>query len=360
MSQLAARRKACAAGLRFPAIVRALIGLAECRVRCCLAAGLLGLLGGVALVEQGEAVKDSHAGVFRPGGMEPRDTRRALGHDAQALDGCLRAGAVDRSAPAGAQLGRLFEVLSTSETGREILRQARLRDVRVCVDDETDLLAYYFAGVRVIGVSTALSEGGKLAFLAHELAHVPQHPAYSDNRYYPPSDLVLLRRVREAAAEAVATRIAWELRENGYRAAWDERVATPYGDVARAFETAAAADRSAEGLLRATRAAFDCWFDAPWRLDVYDRMTLRHLARISEDAMGLVPPRYALIHSFLADIAWLNGRNFLIETGAPPLTGHAYAGSISGRNDARLERFLDRVTGSTTPFGTALVAGLVY
>ncbi len=116
--------------------------LAGRRLRCCLAAGLLGLIGGVALVGQGEAVKDSHASVFRPGGMEPGDTRGARGHDAQARDGCLRAGAVDRSAPARAQLGRLFEVLSTSQTGREILRQVRLRDVRVCVDDETDLLAY--------------------------------------------------------------------------------------------------------------------------------------------------------------------------------------------------------------------------
>ena len=137
-------------------------------------------------------------------------------------------------------------------------------------------------------------------------------------------------------------------------------MATPYGDVARAFETTAAADRSAEALLRATRAAFDCWFDAPWRLDVYDRMTLRHLARISEDAMGLVPPRYALTHSFLADIAWLISRNFLTESGATSLTGRACAGRISGRNDAHLERFLDRVTGSATPFGCALVAGLVY
>ncbi len=363
--QPAARHRARAAGFRLPALARApigmaLIGMMGRGLRCCLAVGVLGLVGAVGLVGQGDSVRDSHASRYRPGGMEPREARRALDHDALALDGCLRAGEVDRSAPARAQLGRLFEILSTSETGREILSEARLRDVRVCVDEQTDLLAYYFAGARVVGVSAALSEGGKLAFLAHELAHVPQHPAYSDNRYYPPDDLVLLRRVREAAAEAVATRIAWELRENGYDAPWDERAATPYGDVARAFETAVAADRSAEGLLRATRAAFDCWFDAPWRLDVYDRMTLGHLARISEDAMGLVPPRYALTHLFLADIAWLGGRNFLTETGAPALTGRAYAGRISGRNDARLERFRDRVTGYATAFGTALVAGLVY
>ena len=115
-------------------------------MRCCLVAGALGLIGAVALVGQGEAAKGSHASVFRPGGMEPVDTRGTRGHDAQARDGCLRAGAVDRSAPARAQPGRLFEVLSTSQTGREILRQVRLRDVRVCVDDEIDLLAYYTKG----------------------------------------------------------------------------------------------------------------------------------------------------------------------------------------------------------------------
>ena len=151
MSERAARHRARVAGRRLRAAVRTLAGMtgagmAGRRLRCCLAAGVLGLIGAVALFGQGEAVKDSHASVFRPGGMEPGDTRGARGHDAQARDGCLRAGAVDRSAPARAQLGRLFEVLSTSQTGREILRQARLRDVRVCVDDETDLLAYYTKG----------------------------------------------------------------------------------------------------------------------------------------------------------------------------------------------------------------------
>ena len=66
-------------------------------LRRCLAVGLLGLVGGVALVGQGAAVKDSHAGVFRPGGMAPCDTRRALAHDAQAPDGCLRAGTMPTS-----------------------------------------------------------------------------------------------------------------------------------------------------------------------------------------------------------------------------------------------------------------------
>ncbi len=119
-------------------------------------------------------------------------------------------------------------------------------------------------------------------------------------------------------------------------------------------------DRREATLLHAMRAAFDRWFDLPWRLNVYDRMTLRHLARISEDAMGLVPPRYALSHSFLTGIAWLNGRNFLSETGSRPLTESGYAGRISDRNDARLKRLLSRAVVSERPFGASLVAGLVY
>ena len=230
--------------------------------------------------------------------------------------------------------------------------------MQVCVDRQTELLAYYFAARRVVGVSAALSEGGKLAFLAHELAHVPQHPAHSDNRYFAPQELILLRRVREATAEAIATRIAWELRAGGYAAAWDEKMASAYGDVARAFAAEARTGGGEEGLLRASRAAFDRWFEAPWRRDVYDRMTLRHLARISKDSLGLVPPRYVMTHSFLTGIAWIDGRNFLSETGTRPLTGRVYAGRVSSVLARRLESFLNRATVSVTPFGVSPISGL--
>ena len=92
----------------------------------------------------------------------------------------------------------------------------------------------------VITVSAALAEGARIVFLAHELAHVPQHPDYSDDRRFAPRDLVLLRRLREAAAEAVGTRVAWELRQAGYAAAWREKRRSPYRDVAEAFAGAVA------------------------------------------------------------------------------------------------------------------------
>lgn len=320
-----------------------------------MAVTLLGVVFGLGVTGRGDAVTASQASMYRPGGMALGETQRALGHDARAVPGCLPAGASDRRSARRAELSRLFEILATSETGAAILDQARRRRVHVCIDEATDLLAYYFAARRMVGVSAALSEGGKLAFLAHELAHVPQHPAHSDNRYFGPRGLILLRRVREAAAEAVATRIAWELRAGGQGAAWEEKAASAYGDVARAFAAAARRDSSAEGLLRAGRAAFDRWFEAPWRRNAYDRMTLQHLARISEDSLGLVPPRRTLSHDFLSGIAWLGGRNFLSDTGARALTDAAYASRMSRRNARWLEHFRARVTARAAAAGSAPV-----
>ena len=199
------------------------------RVCGCMAVALLAMMVfGVLPTEQGGAVRDRDAGVFRPGGMTLGETDRAFnqgaghdaghgaGHDATRVAGCLKVGETDRGSDTRVELSRLFDILSTSGTGRSVLKQARSRGVHVCVDAQTELLAYYFATRRVVGISASLSEGGKLAFLAHELAHVPQHPAHSDTRFLAPQELILLRRVREASAEAIASRIAWELRVNGY------------------------------------------------------------------------------------------------------------------------------------------------
>ncbi len=338
-----------------------------------LAIVLIAAISSLVMNRQGEAARDDSARddtteVYRPGGMTPGDAARALGHDPRAVAGCLLAGETDfTSADAStgrAELSRLFEIIGTSATGRAVLAQARRHGVHVCIDSETDLLAYYFAGRHMAGVSAALPQGGKIAFLAHELAHVPQHPTHSDNRYYPPADLILLRRVREAAAEAVAIRIAWELREGGEGAAWDAKMATAYADMARTFAavaTAADAGGAAGGaadLLGPTRAAFDRWFEAPWRRNAYDQMTLAHLARISEDPLGLVPARYALSHDFLAAIAWIAGRNFLTETGARSLTDPAYGRRMSEGNARSLARFNARIGLSAGPMRAVPIAAV--
>ena len=296
----------------------------------------------------GAATGDGPAPAYRPGGLLPSEVGPTLAYRAEGVETCaaligphsLRA----RQAGRGPTI-RLLKILTRSPTARAMMESAAATRVRglplhVCLDRETELLAYYFSGLGVIGLNAALSEGGRVAFLAHEIAHVPQHPRYSDNRYYPPEDLLLLRRVREAAAEAIAVRITWELHAAGYRQAWDEKASGPYADVARAFEAVASRAPGEAALLAATRAAFDRWFAAAWRRDAYDRMTVDHLRRISGDHMGLVPPRRRLGASFLRGIARVNGRNFLIETEGPPLSDPLYAGRISSENALALRQVL--------------------
>jgi Putative metallopeptidase family (DUF6782) len=269
---------------------------------------------------------------FRPGGVA-LDRIAAIPVARQpGAEGCLIADRLDDATPERAGLSRLFETLGRSPTGEALLREAASRGVRVCIDRTTDLLAYYFASMNVVGVSWGLSEGGRLIFLAHELAHIPQHPRYSDNRYFPPEDLILLRRMREAVAEATATRIAWELRTAGFAEAWEEKLATPYADVAQAFARVAEKPPQGETMAAATRAAFDQWFAASWRRDVYDRMTVAHLQRIAADSLGLVPARRAITDRFLVRIGRMGqvgGENFLAKRTSRSLTDMYYAGNVS-------------------------------
>ena len=262
----------------------------------------------------------------------------------KAGDACDQVGLLRRGDGQNAELVRLFRILSHSELARTLIAQAAERRAVVCIDSQTTLLGYYRSGMRLIGIRANLNEGEKIAFLAHELSHVPQHRKFSDNRYYPASDLILLRRVREATAEAVSTWIAWELRQAGFDEPWQEKRSDHfYGDVASAFETAWSRGQGTERALLAARAAFDQWFAEPARLNLYDRMTVDHLERISSDAMGLVPARKWLTHRFLLDIGHIRGRNFLARAAGRRLTHPYYATRVSERNAADLSRLLAQI-----------------
>lgn len=306
------------------------------------------------------------AGEFRPGGLEVGEARARLGTSDAPVPGCLPAGDAhnDLESTVDGELARILGVLRHSETATALLEVAQARRVHVCLDGATRLLAYYFDGARVIGLNASLTDAGKILFLAHELGHVPQHPLYSDNRYFAPGDLILLRRVREATAEALATCIAWELRVAGYPEVWREKVSTHYGDVARAFEDAVSAEAPGpassrqRGLDGATRAAFDRWFVADWRRRVYDRMTVEHLEHISGDAMGLVPARRFLSHDFLLGIGRIGAGNFLARTDGPPLDDPAYAGAMAPEIEGRLRRVLEQKHVSDAPGADKAILGV--
>lgn len=290
-------------------------------------------------------------------GPLPADLQRSAGiqhHVGDPENVCLAADGRAASEKQ-AEIAELMAVLRHSPLGAELLETAAARDVILCLDDDTELLAYYFPGLRLIGIRQSLSRDRRIAFLAHELAHVPQHPLFSDSRYLPPRDLLLLRRIREAAAEATATRIAWQLAQAGFESIWQAKRQGVYGDLARAFEGAFQAglqgEQGPEPELRATRAAFDRWFSKGWRLDTYDRMTLEHLARLAEDEIGLVKPRQRLTDAFLRSIGRQGGHNYLADTTGPRLTDPYYRDTLSPANAGLLDSVISGSAQAIQPSG---------
>ena len=260
---------------------------------------------------------------------------------------CLPAAAA-AGATAGAQaaLAAAAGVLRASPVGAWLLAQAAARDVLICLDPATPLAAYYYAQPRLIGVQASLPPAARTLFLAHELVHVPQHPRYSNDHGLPVEDLLLMHRLREATAEAIATRVLWQMRDRGRPEPWRAKLQTGYGDIARAFAAAMAAaggdDRALAGEpeLRATRAAFDQWFASPLRLQQYDSHMLDHVERSVQDRLGLIPPRRQLSERFLAGIGWYAGASFVTADVPQPLTGAYYRTGLSSDNAARLARIL--------------------
>jgi hypothetical protein len=238
------------------------------------------------------------------------------------------------------ELAAGLDLVAQSPLGAWLIGQAARRLVLLCHDPNTDLAAYYRAPVRLIGVLTRLSEPAKIMFLAHELAHVPQHPEFSNDRRFGPAGMLLMHRVREAAAEAIATRVLWQLRERAYPEIWDHKLRSSYGDVARAFAQAIGERDGEAAELGATRAAFDQWFESPARLRQYDDYMLDHLERTLRKRSGPASPRRFLTDAFLRGIGAHAGVTFLPAGSGRLLTDFHYAGRLSDDNAPRLDAIL--------------------
>jgi hypothetical protein len=104
--------------------------------------------------------------------------------------------------------------------------------------------------------------------------------------------------MREATAEAIATRVLWQMRVRGRSEPWEAKLRTGYRDIVRAFASAmagppAGGDAAAQEL-RATGAAFERWFAWSERRQQYDDHMLDHLERIARDRQGLRTPQRTL------------------------------------------------------------------
>lgn len=273
--------------------------------------------------------------------LEPKRRARIEAIVPEVFEVCVPVGRHAADTPDRAAIARTTELIDESPVGAWLLEQAAWRLVVLCLDANTDLAAYYRARTRLIGVLASLPAPAQTMFLAHELAHVVQHPWFSNNRTFGAEAMILMHRVREAAAEAIATRVLWQLDQRGHGAPWRHKLNGAYGDIAHAFAAQIAASGGApDAELRATRAAFEQWFEHQRRVAAYDAHMLDHIERIAEDRIGLVAPTRILTDRYLRGIGWHAGQTFLSDGAGRSLTDAFYAGRLSEDNARRLRAAL--------------------
>ena len=296
----------------------------------------------------------------RIGALEPGSTigQRPDGSDVDAFLGLWRSARIAQVIPdharvclpsAGGSLATDAQraiaasvaAMAESPLGAWLIGEAAARLVLICQDPNTDLAAYYRSQMRLIGLFERLPDPAKIMFLAHELAHVPQHPRFSNDLRFGAHAVLVVHRMREASAEAVATRVLWQLRARGHAGPWQYKLASAYADIARAFAQAMHGQGDAAEL-RATRAAFDQWFARPGRVHSYDARILSYLARTGAHRPSLVDPTRTLSEDFLRGIGWYGGDSFLAPGHGPALTDPYYARGLSPANAARLNAVLQR------------------
>ena len=300
------------------------------------------------VVSETYTTNDVGAGLSATIGETRLQRIRAVVPDAGARCLPIRERAADHTQNRLNELRGLLRRIETSTLGAWLIKQAQSRRVLVCLDGKTSLMGYFRAQIRVIGIRQDLSASARVVFLAHELAHVIQHPRYSNNRFFSPRDMALIQRHREAAAEALATCVLAQMKEAGDGAPWEAKKRTQYRDILSAYERELTSIRSGRppGLqkgaeLRAMQAAFRQWFMSSWRRDFYDGLIVDHLERVAMDDVGLLPTRRRATEHFLRGIASHNGRSFLTELDQD-LTAPPFAVTFSADNKNRLQEILAR------------------
>lgn len=160
--------------------------------------------------------------------------------------------------------------------------------------------------------------------------------------------MLLLQQVREAAAEAVATRVLWQLKQQGMAAPWQAKLTTAYHDIAESFEKTMADGEGVARELWAARSAFHHWFDADWRREIYDDLMFKTLARIADDPIGLIPASRQLTDRFLRGVADYAGQGFLIGGDGKSLIRNFRTRGLPTRDQARLDAIIAKIENGTS------------
>ena len=139
----------------------------------------------------------------------------------------------------------------------------------LCIDSSAATARGYLeTDSNLIALSHRLSFDEMLAILLHELRHLDQF----NHGYCPSSNVSMQENARaimatEADAAAIASLIAFTMREEGNPGPWQAMLSWPnYSDIPERFEEIM---EQTDDALTATAAAFTQWYLSDWRTEAY-------------------------------------------------------------------------------------------
>ena len=211
--------------------------------------------------------------------LKGNNTKKALPMQEPAVDIAIGGKPADQ-----AKMIEVINEMSKSDAGRAILETAADNGYELKFDRELAKNGRYgeadpYEEVCVLNPKNTLAEN--VVTLAHELRHAYQFTYEElDEAYYIEYDtktMMLKERIMEADAESYGCLVAWELKEKGHDACWND-FAAEFPEIAKPFEKTLT---ETDDLNQARTAAFKGWFDNDERRNSYDETMLSCLSGIA-------------------------------------------------------------------------------
>lgn len=178
------------------------------------------------------------------------------------------------------KLARIVNETCRSEAGRAILEAAAQMGYSLRFDESTvedDSFGYADPVDRFCALNPRNSTPEAVVTLAHELRHAFQYESEAIRSVSPDvhdtKTKMMVSRATEADAEAYGCLVAWELKEAGRPAAWNDFIES-YPEIVVPFENAV---RNGSNTDEARTAAFLGWYDNSVRRNDYDKRLLKEL-----------------------------------------------------------------------------------
>lgn len=182
---------------------------------------------------------------------------------------------------------------------------------------------------------------------------------------FSPDYMILMERVRAADLDVMSVFSAWELRTEGYGAAWRHVIGSDIGDMAMTYSAYLERDPTSQFNGRAMRATFNQWFRDGLRIKDCDRETLDYMDGVLDsDVVGNAFGGRRPNKMDIEVISCLPDRSaYLQGSGAEILGNPAYTAMNDEINQTHLFHImhdLEAVTVEDVPFRDADLARKIF